>query len=217
MSHLSDPLVPGDPVFHPKYGFGTVHSLTRRDRINPIHEPTSVDAASDRTEDYYDIRLQEGGTLLVPVSRAASVGLRRLTSGVEAVKAGLCSPAQSLPTSFRERAAVLRSREQLAEPGALAHSVRDMLAQSRGRTLSAGEKTWLDTACQRLSTEAALVDHIPMFQAQRGHPGSGARIEHALMRCVPACVPDLNCCLCLILSIRPSRASCCKRLHARLD
>jgi len=153
MSHLSDPLVPGDPVFHPKYGFGTVHSLTRRDRIHPIQEPTTADAASDRTEDYYDILLEEGGTLLVPVSRAASVGLRRLTSGLEAVKAGLCSPAQSL-------------REQLAEPAALVHSVRDVLAQSRSRTLSAGEKAWLGTACQRLSTEAALVDHIPRFQAQ---------------------------------------------------
>jgi RNA polymerase-interacting CarD/CdnL/TRCF family regulator len=166
MSHLSDPLVPGDPVFHPKYGFGTVHSLTRRDRIHPIQEPTTADAASDRTEDYYDILLEEGGTLLVPVSRAASVGLRRLTSGLEAVKAGLCSPAQSLPTSSRERAAVLRLREQLAEPAALVHSVRDVLAQSRSRTLSAGEKAWLGTACQRLSTEAALVDHIPRFQAQ---------------------------------------------------
>ncbi len=166
MSHLSDPLEAGDAVFHPKYGFGTVNSLTRRDRVNPIHEPTLADAASDRTEDYYDIRLEEGGTLLVPVSRAESVGLRRLISGIEAVKAGLCSPAQSLPTGFRERAAVLRSREQLDEPGALAHSVRDMLAQSRSRTLSAGEKTWLDKSCQRLSTEAGLVDHIPMFEAR---------------------------------------------------
>ena len=160
------PLLPGEPIFHPKFGFGTVHSLTRRDRIHPIHEPISPEAEPDRTEDYYDIHLAEGGTLLVPVSRAERVGLRRLTDGIEAVKAGLCSPAQSLPANFRERAAVLRIREQLAEPAALAHSVRDMLAQSRGRALSTGEKTWLDKSCQRLSTEAALVDRIPMFQAR---------------------------------------------------
>jgi RNA polymerase-interacting CarD/CdnL/TRCF family regulator len=48
----------------------------------------------------------------------------------------------------------------------LTNSVRDMLAQSRGRTLSTGEKTWLDKSCQRLSTEAALVDRIPMFEAR---------------------------------------------------
>jgi RNA polymerase-interacting CarD/CdnL/TRCF family regulator len=166
MSNYSDTLSPGDPVFHPRYGFGTVDCLTRRDRIQPIQEQPSAEAGSDHTEDYYDIHLEGGGTLLVPVSRAESVGLRRLTGGVEAVKAGLCSPAQSLPANFRERAAVLRKREQLADPTALAHSVRDMLAQSRGRTLSAGEKTWLDKSCQRLSTEAALVDHISMFEAQ---------------------------------------------------
>ncbi len=166
MSRCNDTLAPGDAVFHPRCGFGTVHSLTRRDRVHPIHEPTNADADSDRTEDYYDIQLVEGGTLLVPVSRAESVGLRRLTVGVEAAKAGLCSPAQSLPAGFRERAAVLRTREQLAEPATLAHSVRDVLAQSHSRNLSAGEKTWLDKSCQRLSTEAALVDHISVFEAR---------------------------------------------------
>jgi RNA polymerase-interacting CarD/CdnL/TRCF family regulator len=166
MSSSKCELRPGDPVFHPKYGFGTVDSLTRSDRIHPVHEHTPADAGSDRTEDYYCIHLVEGGTLLVPVDRAESLGLRRLTNGIEAVKASLCSPAESLPANLRERASVLRTRELLAEPAALAHSVRDMLAQSHGRALSAGEKTWLDKSCQRLSTEAALVDHITMPQAR---------------------------------------------------
>jgi RNA polymerase-interacting CarD/CdnL/TRCF family regulator len=159
-------LEPGDPVFHPRYGFGTVNTLTRRDRVHPIHEPTVADANSDRTEDYYDIQLVEGGTLLVPVSRADSVGLRRLSNGIDAVRACLCTPAQTLPTNPRERAAVLRTRELLFEPEALAYSVRDMLAQSHGRPLSAGEQTWLDKACHRLSAEVALVDHISLAQAR---------------------------------------------------
>lgn len=166
MSLFNDPLGPGDPIFHPKYGFGTVHGLTRRDRVHPIQEPTAVEAASDRTEDYYDIHLAQGGTLLVPIRRAENVGLRRLSGGLEAVKMGLRSPAQTLPTTFRARAAALRLREQLAEPAELVHSVRDMLAQGRDHTLSAGEKAWLDKSCQRLSTEAALVDHISVFEAR---------------------------------------------------
>jgi RNA polymerase-interacting CarD/CdnL/TRCF family regulator len=166
MSLHNNVLGPGDPIFHPKHGFGTIHSLTRRDRIHPIHEPTMDDFGSDRTEDYYDIHLAEGGTLLVPVGRAELVGLRRLINGVKEVRASLYSQAQSLPDEFRKRAAVLRIREQLPEPGALARSVRDMLAQSRGRTLSAGERTWLDKSCQRLSTEAGIVDRIPMFEAR---------------------------------------------------
>jgi RNA polymerase-interacting CarD/CdnL/TRCF family regulator len=166
MSLFNDRLQPGDPIFHPKYGFGTIHSLTRRDRVHPIQEPDSAEPESDRAEDYYDIHLERGGTLLVPISRAASVGLRRLSDGLEVVKAGLRSPAQTLPANFRQRAAALRLREQLAEPAALAHSVRDLLAQARARTLSEGEKTWLDKSCQRLSTEAALVDHISMSEAR---------------------------------------------------
>jgi RNA polymerase-interacting CarD/CdnL/TRCF family regulator len=166
MSQNNEPLVPGDPVFHPRFGFGTVYGLTRCDRISPIHPRVSSDGEADLTEVYYDIHLEEGGTLQVPVSRADSVGLRRLTSGLEAVKAGLNSPAQPLPTGFRQRATELKMREQLAEPAALAHSVRDIVAMSRGHALSAGEKSWLDKSCQRLSTEAALVDHISIFEAQ---------------------------------------------------
>jgi RNA polymerase-interacting CarD/CdnL/TRCF family regulator len=107
----------------------------------------------------------DGGTLLVPVSREARVGLRLLTNGVDAITFCLRSSAQSLPADSRKRAAELWTRGQNGEPTALADSVRDMLAQSHGRTLTASEKTWLDKSCERLSTEAALVDRIPRSQA----------------------------------------------------
>jgi RNA polymerase-interacting CarD/CdnL/TRCF family regulator len=166
MSHRNERLGPGDPVFHPRFGLGTVRTLTSRERIHPLGEPAGSDARSERTEDYYDIELVEGGTLQVPVGRADSVGLRRASNGIEEVMASLRSSAESLPTDARERAAVLRTRGQLLDPEALACSVRDMVAQSRGRTLSAGERTWLDKACQRLSAEAALVDRISVVQAR---------------------------------------------------
>jgi RNA polymerase-interacting CarD/CdnL/TRCF family regulator len=166
MSSMNDLLSPGDPIFHPKFGFGAIHGITRRERIQPVKEAAAGEAAAaDRTEEYYDIHLREGGTLLVPISRAEGVGLRRLTGGIAAVRASMFSPPQSLPDDFRERAAVLRQRGQLPEPAALAHSVRDLVAQSRGRTLSAGENTWLEKSCQRLSIEAALVDQISFDEA----------------------------------------------------
>lgn len=166
MSLTNDPLLPGDPIFHPKFGFGTVHGMTRRERVQSVKEPAQNDVQSDRTEDYYDIHLRDGGTLLVPINRAETVGLRRLTGGIDAVKASLSSPAQSLPADSRERAAVLRQRGQLHEPAALAHSVRDLLAQGRNRPLSASEQTWLEKSCQRLSIEVALVDQISLVDAQ---------------------------------------------------
>lgn len=166
MSQVKHFLHPGDLVFHPRYGFGALHSITRRERIADTSKPASGDAEADRTEEYYEINLDQGGVLLVPVHRAKSVGLRRLTFGVEAILSSLCSPAEALPDNFRERSEVLRARGQHAEPTAFVHSVRDMLAQSRGRTLSAGEKTWLNKSCQRLSTEAALVDKISFLDAE---------------------------------------------------
>jgi len=166
MSPHGNRLEPGDPVFHPRFGLGTVRNLVRRERIHPLGESAACDATSERTEEYYDIELLEGGMLQVPVGRADSVGLRRASNGIEAVRAQLRSSAQSLPADPRQRAAVLRTREQLPQAEALPCSVRDMLAHSQGRALSAGERTWLDKACQRLSAEAALVDRITIVQAR---------------------------------------------------
>jgi RNA polymerase-interacting CarD/CdnL/TRCF family regulator len=152
---------PGDSVFHPRYGFGTIVSLARRDPDHPWQE-----AGPGEALDYYDIQLLKGGSLLVPINRAASVGLRALTNSLEVVKLCLRSPARSLPENHRERAAALRVQGENNEPMALAHSVRDLLAQARSRSLSASEKTWLDKACERLVTEAALVDHVSVLQAR---------------------------------------------------
>ena len=157
-------LDPGDLIFHPKHGFGTISGLTRRDPLHPIREGVS-EAILEQEQDYYDIQLMDGGTLLVPVSRAERVGLRPLTNGVDAITICLRSPAESLPADSRKRAAELWARGQIGEPTALAATVRDMLAQSHGRTLTASEKTWLAKSCERLSIEAALVDRIPRSQA----------------------------------------------------
>jgi RNA polymerase-interacting CarD/CdnL/TRCF family regulator len=159
-------LSPGDQIFHPQHGFGTISSLMRRDPRYPIQEVVTGEGASDQIQDYYDIELMGGGTLLVPVGRAERVGLRPLTNGVDAVTICLRSPARSLPGDARQRAAELWARGQNGEPTALAASVRDMLAQSRGRALTASEKTWLDKSCERLTTEAALVDRISRAQAR---------------------------------------------------
>jgi RNA polymerase-interacting CarD/CdnL/TRCF family regulator len=156
----------GDLVFHPRNGFGTIRGLTRRDPHNPIPDVVASEGGVDPAQDYYDIQLMAGGTLLVPVSRAERVGLRVLTNGVSAITLGLRTPAQDLPADARQRAAELLSRCQTGEPSALTATVRDMVTHSRGRTLSGSEKIWLDKACERLITEAALVDHISKAQAR---------------------------------------------------
>ena len=72
-------LGPGDLIFHPRHGFGTISAMTRRDPIRSIQEAVVNDDGADLALDYYDIQLTNGETLLVPVNRAKRVGLRLLT------------------------------------------------------------------------------------------------------------------------------------------
>ena len=126
---------PGDLIFHPRNGFGTIRGLTRRDPFRPGQDGVAGEAVSDQTQDYYDIQLLDGGTLFVPVSRAKRLGLRLLTNGLDVITVCMHSPPRSLPQDGRERAAELLARSQMGEPTALVAAVRDMVAQSRGRTL----------------------------------------------------------------------------------
>jgi len=159
-------LSPGDLIFHPTQGFGTISGLGYRDPLYPIQDVVAIQGASDQAQDYSDIELTRGGTLLVPEGRAERAGLRLLTNGVDASKICLLSPAFSWPLCARKRAAELTARGRIGEPTALAASVRDMVAHSHGRSLTASEKSRLDKLCERLTTEAALADRIPRSQAR---------------------------------------------------
>jgi RNA polymerase-interacting CarD/CdnL/TRCF family regulator len=156
---------PGDLIFHPKNGCGTIRSLARRDPFHRSENGVAGEANPDLAQDYYDIQLLDGGTMYVPVNRAERLGLRLLTNGLEVITVCMQSPPRSLPRDGRERAAELLARSQMAEPAALAAAVRDFVAQSRGRALTASETTWLRKSCERLSIEAALVDNISKSQA----------------------------------------------------
>jgi RNA polymerase-interacting CarD/CdnL/TRCF family regulator len=158
-------LSPGDLIFHPKNGCGTIRSLTRRDPFRPGQGGEAGEAVPDQAQDYYDIHLLDGGTMFVPVSRAERLGLRLLTNGINVIRVCMHSLPRSLPRDGRERAAELQARSQMGEPTALAAAVRDLVAQSRGRALTASETTWLRKSCERLSIEAALVDGISRAQA----------------------------------------------------
>jgi RNA polymerase-interacting CarD/CdnL/TRCF family regulator len=156
---------PGDLIFHPKNGCGTIRSLTRRDPFRPGQGGEAGEAVPDQVQDYYDIHLLDGGTMFVPVSRAERLGLRLLINGIDVIRVCMHSPPRSLPRDGRERAAELLARSQMAEPTALVAAVRDLVVQSRGRALTASETTWLRKSCERLSIEAALVDGISRSQA----------------------------------------------------
>jgi RNA polymerase-interacting CarD/CdnL/TRCF family regulator len=145
----------GDRVLHPMYGFGVVEGLITSDK------------AGQKT-DYYGIRLSEGhGAMLsVPVARAEALGLRLIINGLATIVACLRSPAHPLPDNDRQRLLELKACWQAPEPTALTRAVRDLLNRRHTRRLTPADKKWLAHACERLSTEAALVDSIGQIQAQ---------------------------------------------------
>jgi RNA polymerase-interacting CarD/CdnL/TRCF family regulator len=143
----------GDQVFHPMYGFGVVEGTITRDQ-------------SGQAADYYGVRLSVGGVLSVPVARAKMVGLRRVVNGLKNVAVYLRSPAHPLPDNDRQRVVELKARWQSPQPQALAEAVRDLLARSHSRSLTPADKKWLNSACERLSNEAARVDAIDVTEAR---------------------------------------------------
>lgn len=150
----------GEPVYHPRYGFGVVRGVL--DQGSGPLMGTNGDGGAGA---YYEIQIMKDGRLFVPVARATDVGLRRLSNGVAAIRRCLASDAAVLPEVSRERAGWLRQREQAREPEALPEAVRDLIAVRGRRTLSNSERKWLYQACRRLSAEAAIVDHMAESEA----------------------------------------------------
>jgi RNA polymerase-interacting CarD/CdnL/TRCF family regulator len=145
---------PGDRVFHPTYGLGVIEALTTRGE------------AGQETE-YYAVRLADAAILSVPIDRAEALGLRRIVNGLTAILTCLHSQAQSLPQDGRQRAVELKARSSSPQPDALTQAVRDLVGCSRPQDLTPADKKWLDSACERLSAEAALVDAIGLNEARR--------------------------------------------------
>lgn len=144
----------GDRVLHPRFGFGVVESRVARPRDD------------GHITDYYCIRLSDGGILTMPVARAEDLGLRRIANGLASIRACLRSQAHPLPDNPQERVLELTSRWQNSQALVLVRAVRDLARFGRKRSLTPGDKRWLTRACERLSSEAALVDAIDVADAR---------------------------------------------------
>lgn len=150
----------GEPVYHPKYGFGVVRGI-RDQGMGRFVEQESAGP----TEPYYEINITGEGTLFVPISRAELVGLRRLSNSLAAISACLSTEGAALPDDTRQRLAGLRQSELAREAEALPQAIRDLIAARGASPLSNPEKKWLEHACRRLSAEAAIIDHIAESEA----------------------------------------------------
>lgn len=146
-------LQPGDKVSHPVYGLGVIEQVTW------------LDQDSQATE-VYNIRISRQAMLTVPVERAEAIGLRLAVNGMAQIARCLRAAAQPLPSDARERMTELHTRGQAVRSDSLARTVCDLLGHGRTYRLTPADKRWLQQACDRLSSEAALVDSIDPFKAR---------------------------------------------------
>ncbi len=148
------PFKKGDRVLHPRFGFGVIESRPAREHDD------------GKLTHYYCIRLTDGGLLTVPVARAEEYGLRRIANGLASIRSCLRSNAHPLPDNPQERVLELTNRWQDPQALVLVRAVRDLARYSRKRTLTPGDKRFLVRACERLSSEAAMVDSIDVTEAR---------------------------------------------------
>jgi RNA polymerase-interacting CarD/CdnL/TRCF family regulator len=146
------------------YGFGVIEGMTTRDQ-------------SGQAADYYGVRLSDGGVLSVPVTRAEAVGLRRVVNSLSSIMSCLRSSAHTLPDNDRQRAVELKACWQSPDPASLARAVRDLVHRSRTRKLTPADKKWMNSACERLSAEASLVDAVELVEARAAIQGEVDRLK----------------------------------------
>ena len=150
----------GQKVVYPNHGIGTIEQIEQK-QIGAVALP------------FYTLRLAATNSLvLVPVSNASEVGLRRPISSVEceslfkALADDFCSPANDWKDRFKENSERMADGSLLA----VAEVLKSLLElQAQAKVLSFREKKMLDRARHMLITELATsramteVDAIVVF------------------------------------------------------
>ncbi len=148
-----EPLQPGDRIHHPAYGFGVIEGVATLEQ-------------NGQAVECYRIRMAYRGRLTVPIDHAEAVGLRVLVNGLARIAAGLRKPAHPLSENHRERGRELDAYWHDMRSEALTEGVRDLMSRERRGKLTSNDRRWLSSACERLSTEIALVDAMELFKAR---------------------------------------------------
>jgi CarD family transcriptional regulator len=145
----------GDKVVHPGYGPGTITSIEHRQVVGEAKKYYVIDM------------LNEGGTLMTPVERAAEIGLRPAL-GDRAMKRllkSLSTPPGTLSTDFRERQTDVEERLKEGDIFATAEVVRDMAWHGQVHGLTKRDTQLRQRAEQLLAGELALVREIDVKEA----------------------------------------------------
>lgn len=136
----------GEKVVYPNQGIGTVESISSR-------------SFGDRHEKFYLLRLTyQSMTVMVPVSHAEEIGLRKITRNGELTRVlkflsdGACPCSQDWKDRFKENS------EKMSRGGLLqiAEVMKTLLLLQRDKALSFREKKMLALARHLLVTELSV-------------------------------------------------------------
>ena len=145
----------GDMVVYPAHGVGRV------DGIETLE-------TSNETVDLYCIAFEkERMRLKVPVSKASSCGLRRLSSKdrLKTALGTLQGRSRVRRTMWSRRAQEYEAKINSGDPVSIAEVLRDLRRKSDGSEQSYSERQIYQAALQRLGRELAAVEKIDENQA----------------------------------------------------
>lgn len=148
----------GDPVVHPVRGAGVVVCVEER----------QWRGTNDK---YYRIKLlgQPASSLMVPISVAKTIGLRRAIpqSELDRVWQVLCADPEALPADHRERYELLESKLYAGDVLQIAEAVRDMAwRQRREGSLTTRGKRIYKEGMMLLAGEVAATQGMALHDAE---------------------------------------------------
>lgn len=145
----------GEKVVYPNYGVGTIENI-------------SIRSFGSRTERFYLLRLNSGGTtVLVPFSHVEEVGLRKVTRNGEVGRVlsflaqGVCRCNGDWKNRYKENCEKMRTGGLLQ----VAEVLKSLLVLQLSKPLSFREKKMLDRARQLLVAELAISRGITEAEA----------------------------------------------------
>jgi CarD family transcriptional regulator len=148
----------GDAIVHPVRGAGIVMRIEER-------------RWRGSNNLYYRIKLlgQPASSLMIPISNAATIGLRRAISlsSLNQVWQVLCATPGILPTDHKERYQVLEGKLHAGDVLQVAEAVRDMTwrRQQEGNLTTRGKQMY-EEGMMLLAGELAATQDIDMTDAE---------------------------------------------------
>jgi CarD family transcriptional regulator len=145
----------GEKVVYPNQGVGTIENISTR-------------SCGSACEKYYVLRFGYGGmTVLVPLSNASNIGLRRVTKDreISRILSFLSNGWCAISPDWKLRSKQNREKMQSGDLLKAAEVFKGLLQLQIDKPLSFHEKGMLDHARRMLASEISIARNVPEIHA----------------------------------------------------